>query len=159
MKILLLKEAKNHEDSKLIKNLATESCKHFNEVRGVKVGIADGSCCAAILLKNGIYRFGNSQAFDKDSDAPEKCACHAEQCALYVAKKESYYPHLFVELIPCNGAYKGHNCQEWIKENVILETGENEFYVWYLFTNPMDMKKFHKLKLDEQLKYIDNLFK
>ena len=116
-------------------NLATAVMSEYENVRGMRVGIANGSCCAAVAVNiNGNYPayagavygicFGNSQiAIHHLAPIPAAVAGHAERVAMGTATAPggpglmlfpqpgpppSFIAVLYVELEPCP------SCQTWL---------------------------------------------
>ena len=130
-------------------SLATAVMSKYENVRGIGVGIANGSCCAAVAVKiNGNYPaypgttygicFGNSQiAIRGLAPLPDNVGGHAEKVAMGTATAPGGpglmlftqpvpllpLAVLYVELKPCL------SCQTWLAETYPTV----DLDVWYKF--------------------------
>jgi len=112
------------------KVLATATVNQFGAVRGVRVGVGDGSCCAAVAVVPGPgfpavgnvggtpfgVAYGNS-AMIRGGLVVENVGSHAERAALTAAGANGLalfllpgtnHAVIFIELAPCPG------CATWL---------------------------------------------
>lgn len=123
---------------------AEEMLEHFAAVRGVGAGIGDASCCA-VIVGQGRYHFGNSQAYRLDADAARLGRQHAEIVAYEDALANDLTPStLFCELAPCPG------CRTYV--------AEKDLRIVYLFEHDQvgkaDWIAFHGLAVGEQIEWL-----
>lgn len=151
------------------KELALQTVAQFGAVRGVGVGVAGGSCCAAVAVTPSAFYpagpgvafgtiYGNSQ-IAAGGLALGPLGGHAERCALTAAGGTPLYllpgtndAVLFVELSPCAG------CGNWLNgggggvpnpyNGTINGAGVVTLHVWYRWAYPggvANMNAFHGL--------------
>lgn len=136
--------------------LGTACITRFQEVRGARAGIGNGSCCASMRFGPGPldFAFGQSQAAWLDRDAPAAPGLfnpqnHAErvafQRATQMAAAQHTVPgaHLFVELPPCAGP---NGCAAWLQANTPAALN-----VWYLYGDTDSMVLAHQQGVQTEL--------
>jgi hypothetical protein len=140
----------------IVRDLAIACIYRFAEIRGVGVGVANGSCCASLLLTapgphGPEYRYGNSQAHLLDPNAlvvggmfnPGQ---HAERQAHAAAMGAPYGNHLFVELPPCPGL---NGCATWANATI------PGVQLWYLYPNTGTMTATHAGGTAAEMAYLN----
>ncbi len=153
MKYVKINSSLPQLDKMAIEEVASECIKHFENWRNTpNSGIGNGSCCAALKLNNGQYRFGNSRG---DGD----CATigvgafsqnHAEIHLVESLGAEPFQPFIYVDLVPCD------NCKRFLQSQIALDYGEMEFYAFYQFDSSEEMQRVHSLDEASQLQFLKN---
>ncbi len=141
-----------------IKNVVRETAiaciDKFENYRKLDMsGISNGSCCAAVKLTNGDYRFGNSRGFDdfETIKVGARSINHAEVHLLKHIDDESFEPFIYVDLIPCP------NCTIFLDGDIQNENGEIGFTAYYQFESATEMANVHALPKEQQIAFLCEL--